>query len=110
MGYHDACGFRAGTCKPFLFFNVKTNEVTNLRLFPFTIMEGTLNDVMKLSIEESKKIISDLITEVCVHDGIFIPLWHNSTLSNRNEWKGWREVFEFMLAEIEKRKLENLFN
>jgi hypothetical protein len=110
IGYHDAYGFRAGTCRPFLFFNLKTNEVTNLRLFPFAFMEGTLNDVMQLSIEESKKIISDLITAVCAYEGIFIPLWHNSTLSNKDGWRGWREVFEYMLAEIEKRKLVNLFN
>jgi hypothetical protein len=110
IGYHDTYGFRAGTCKAFLFFNLLKNETTNLRLFPFAIMEGTLNDVMKLSIEESKKIISELISVVCKYEGIFIPLWHNSTLCNKDEWKGWRNVFEFMLTEIEKRKLVNLFN
>ncbi len=110
IGYHDGYGFRAGTCKSFLFFDLKKNEITNLRLFPFAIMEGTLNDVMKLSIEESKKIISNLISVVCEFKGIFIPLWHNSTLCNVHGWKNWREVFEFMLHEIEKRKLINLFN
>ncbi len=110
IGYHDAYGFRAGTCKLFLFFNLKTNQATNLLLFPFAIMEGTFNDAMKLSIEQSKKILSDLISEVCAYNGIFIPLWHNSTLSDKDGWKGWREVFEFMLAEIEKRKLANFFN
>jgi hypothetical protein len=110
IGYHDAYGFRAGTCRPFLFFNLKTNQTTNLRLFPFTIMEGTFNDAMKLSIEQSKKIMSDLISEVCAHNGMFIPLWHNSTLSDKDGWEGWREVFEYMLTEIEKRKLMNFFN
>ncbi len=110
IGYHDAYGFRAGTCKPFLFFNLKTNQTTNLRLFPFAIMEGTLNDVLKLSIEESKKIISDLIITASEYKGVFIPIWHNSTLSDKDEWKGWRKVFEHMLLEIEKRKLMNLFN
>lgn len=110
IGYHDAYGFRAGTCKPFLFFDLAKNEITNLRLFPFAIMEGTLNDVMKLSIDESKKIISDLISVVCEFKGIFIPLWHNSTLCNAQNWKNWRTVFEFMLYEIENRKLMNMFN
>ena len=110
MGYHDTYGFRAGTSKPFLFFNLKENEETNLRLFPFAIMEGTLNDVMRLNIDESKKIISGLINVVCKYEGIFIPLWHNSTLSDKDGWKGWRNVFEFMLNEIEKARLVNLFD
>ena len=37
IGYHDAYGFRAGTCKPFLFFDVEKNETTKLRLFPFAV-------------------------------------------------------------------------
>ncbi len=110
IGYHDAYGFRAGTCKPFLFFDLKKNEVTNLRLFPFAIMEGTLNDVLKLSISEAKKIITDLLNVVTENNGVFIPLWHNSTLSNKEYWKGWREVFEYMLEEIKNRKLINFAN
>ncbi len=110
IGYHDAYGFRAGTCKPFLFFDLEKNEATNLRLFPFAIMEGILNDVMKLSISEAKKIIIDLINVVAENNGVFIPLWHNSTLSNKEHWKGWREVFECMLDEIKNRKLVNFAN
>ena len=106
IGYHDTYGFRAGTCNSFLFFNLEKNETTNLRLFPFAIMEGTLDDVMKLDVNASKKIISDLITEVCKHNGLFIPLWHNSTLNSINR----REVLEYMLTEIERRKMKNLFN
>ncbi len=110
IGYHDAYGFRAGTCKPFFFFNLETNETTNLYLYPFSIMEGTLNDVMHLSISEAKKIITDLLNVVTENYGVFIPLWHDSTLSNSEHWKGWREVFEHMLDEKNKRKLINKVN
>ena len=110
IGYHNAYGFRAGTCKSFLFFNLEKNEITNLRLFPFAIMEGTLNDVMKLTISEAKKIVLDLINVVVENNGLFIPLWHNSTLSNKENWKGWREVFECMLDEIKNRNLINFAN
>ena len=110
IGYHDAYGFRAGTCKPFLFFDIEKNEVTTLRLFPFAFMEGTLNDVMHLSISEAKKIITDLLNVVAENKGVFIPLWHNSTLSNSEHWKGWREVFEHMLDEINNRKPVNIIN
>lgn len=107
IGYHDAYGFRAGTCKPFLFFDLEANEITNLRLYPFSIMEGTLNDVMHINISEAKKIINELLNVVVENEGLFIPLWHNSTLSNAGHWKNWREVFEFMLNEIEKKNIVN---
>jgi hypothetical protein len=69
-------------------------------------MEGTLDDVMKLNVQTSKKIMSDLIFEVCKYHGLFIPLWHNSTLTTKER----REIFEYMLDEIERRKMKNLFS
>jgi len=63
-----------------------------------------------MTIDEAKSIISKLIDVVYKCDGVFIPLWHNSTLYNRNEWKGWREIFEHTVQEIEKKNFENLFS
>ncbi len=108
-GYYYTYGFRAGTCHSFLFFDLVKNESTSLRLFPFAYMDGTLNDVLKMNIEQAKVVISKLVEVVYRYDGIFIPLWHNSTLYDRNGWKGWREVFEHTIHEIKKRDFDNLF-
>lgn len=108
-GYSGMYGYRAGTCNSFLFFNLAQNQPTNLRLYPFAYMDVTLNNYLNLSIEDSKKIISKLIRDIVTYKGIFIPLWHNSTLCDCNEWKGWRSVFEHTLQEIDKNRLENLF-
>jgi hypothetical protein len=110
MGYYYTYGFRAGTCNSFLFFDLVKNETTNLRLYPFAFMEGTLNDVLKLGIEEAKKTVSKLIGITHQHTGIFIPLWHNSTLCDSGEWEGWREVFEHMLDELKEKNFHNLFS
>ena len=110
IGYSAVYGFRAGTCNSFLFFDLKKNETTDLRLFPFTYMDVTLNNYLQLNIEESKKVVSNLINITYKYNGIFIPLWHNSTLCDCNEWKGWREVFEHTLKEIDNKSFENLFN
>lgn len=110
IGYYYTYGFRAGTCNSFLFFDLKKNETTALRLFPYSYMDGTLNDILKMSITEAKTVVSKLVDIVYKYDGIFIPLWHNSTLYNRNEWKGWREVFEHTIEEIDNKNFENLFS
>jgi hypothetical protein len=110
QGYYYTYGFRAGTCNSFLFFDLLKNETTSLRLYPFAYMDGTLNDVLKMNIEEAKTVVSNLIDVTYKYNGIFIPLWHNSTLCNCNEWKGWREVFEHTLKGINDKNFEDLFN
>lgn len=110
MGYSGYYGFRAGTCNSFLFFDLVNDQQTQLRLYPFAYMEVTLNNYLNLTIDEAKKIISRLVQTIKKYNGVFIPLWHNSTLCESKEWKGWREVFEHSLQEIMNNKLENIFN
>jgi hypothetical protein len=109
-GYYLCYGFRAGTCNPFLFFDLASNEITNLYLYPFASMDGTMNEVLKLSPEKAKLYISQLIETVKKYNGVFIPIWHNSTLSETGIWKGWRTVFEHMLKELEEKKIEPIVN
>jgi len=110
QGYSSIYGFRAGTCNSFLFFDLLKNETTNLRLYPFAYMDVTLNNYLQLTIEEAKKTVSKLIDTIYYYNGIFIPLWHNSTLCNCFEWKGWLQVFEHTLKEIDNKSMKNLFD
>ena len=40
MGFSGLPGFRAGTCKPFYFYDLKNEKSTGLKIFPITLMEG----------------------------------------------------------------------
>lgn len=93
MGYADHYGFRAGTSFGFTFFNLNTNEKTGLKLFPISYMDSTLKDYLKLSPKEAMNTIKELKSQVKEVGGNFIPLWHNHTISNAKEWKGWQKVF-----------------
>ncbi len=97
MGYYFINGFRAGTCHPFFFFDLMKNEATVLQLFPFIIMDTTLNHELKLSPEEAIIEIRKYIDTIKEYNGIFIPIFHNNNLSETHEWRGWRTVFETML-------------
>lgn len=94
MGYADQIGFRASIASPFYWYDLKKEEITDLKIHPFQIMEVTLRNYLKLSkpaaIEASKKIIL-AAKEV---DGMLTLLWHNNSLSNEKEWEGWRKVHE----------------
>lgn len=94
MGFAEETGFRAGTCSTFPFFDLTDNHETQLWIHPFCLMDTTLQKYKKLTPEESLEQIRQLIDEVKAVDGKFIGIWHNQNLSEKNEWKGWRQVLE----------------
>jgi hypothetical protein len=97
MGYPDEPGFRAGIARPYYFYDVISDEFTNLKIFPFQVMDVTLFNYKHLSPEVSRGVISELINETRKVGGLFISIWHNTSLLDNPEWHSWREVFEFMV-------------
>jgi len=103
MGYASSPGFRAGTSLPFKFYDIEKEQQTSLIVHPFTIMDVTLRQYMKLDPVEAInkiKLLIDKTRSVC---GIFTSLWHNESLSEFAEWKGWRNVFTEMIKEAVKK-------
>jgi len=97
LGYASEVGFRAGTCTPFKFFNLDANEATPLIIHPFSIMEGTLKDYQHKNTKDAMQCISQQITEIKNINGEFVSLFHNESLSNKDRWEGWQEVYEQMI-------------
>jgi hypothetical protein len=94
MGYASEPGFRASICTPFLFYNLNMEYETNITVHPFAYMEGTFAEYKKMKPFEAQDIIFQLIDEVKKVNGDFISLWHNHSLCEEGEWKGWKKVFE----------------
>ncbi len=97
MGYPDEPGFRAGIARPYLFYDVSSDQQTNLRVVPFQVMDGTLFQYKNLDPAASQEIILKLMNETRKAGGLFVSIWHNTSLLETPEWKGWRELFELML-------------
>ncbi len=98
MGYATHTGFRASICSPYYFYDLEGEQITKLKIHPFTAMDMTLNKYMKLSADAAEKKLSDLINIVKSVNGNFVSVWHNDSLSERGIWAGWRKVYESMLA------------
>jgi len=101
LGFAQQPGWRAGTTKPFPFFDLNSNQVLPIMMYPVSVMDGTLNEYMNYSPKQALELMKEIIDCVKRYNGVFIPLWHNETISNTGKWKAWRElVFEKMIQEL----------
>lgn len=98
MGYSDETGFRAGIARSFSFYDVLTDEPTPLRIIPFQIMDCTLMETKKLNPENAIIAIRKILNDVAAVGGEFVTIWHNTSLLENDEYRTWREVFEFTLS------------
>jgi hypothetical protein len=97
LGYSSMNGFRAGTCTPFYFYDLENEERSNLRIHPFIFMDSAMIDHLKITPEEAVKEISSLINQVKIYGGEAIGIWHNYSLSEKDQYIGWREVLTSIL-------------
>lgn len=98
MGFADHAGFRAGTSRPYKFYNLITDEATELMIHPFSVMDVSLAQYQQKTPEEALIQLASLIQNIKNVDGLFVSLWHNESLSERMEWKGWKRVYTEMLS------------
>jgi hypothetical protein len=105
MGFASEPGFRAGTSRSFLFFDLDTEFETKLRIHPFQVMDSTLCLYQKIQPEDAVKRVKNIIDETKKVGGTFTMLWHNESLSNMKPWVGWQNVYEEIIIEALKTDL-----
>ncbi|MEX0966672.1 MAG: polysaccharide deacetylase family protein [Bacteroidia bacterium] len=99
MGYAAETGFRAGTAKPFPFYDLEKEKQEKLMIHPFCVMDVTCRHYLELTPAQASERVQMLMQQVQRSGGTFISLWHNETLSETGIWSRWRKIFETMLAE-----------
>ena len=102
LGFTDRVGYRAGTARPFPFFNLIENRAESLVLHPSVIMDSALNYQMGLSADASIQKVSKLFRQQQNTGGEFGVVFHNEILSRISPWKGWERYFYSVLKLDEK--------
>ncbi len=97
FGYAEVVGFRAGTSRPFYFYDLSNECSTKLLIHPFAIMDVTLKDYLKLDATEAIGTIDAVIQGLKETNGIFVSLWHNESFDFKNQWAGWEPVYDHLL-------------
>ncbi|WP_338356679.1 polysaccharide deacetylase family protein [Yeosuana marina] len=95
MGYVNHIGFRAGTCTPFLFYDLDFEVQTPLKVWSYHLMDYAL--LKTKSLLDKKKVLNEVIDEVKKVDGEFVPVFHNYTFSESDRWDGFKELFNIII-------------
>jgi hypothetical protein len=98
LGYAEVPGFRASVSKSFFWYNLATEQETELRIHPFMIMDVTLNIYLKKNTAEAFEISKRIIDSCRRVGGELIVIWHNNSLCEQKQWQGWTEFYRDLLS------------
>ena len=99
MGYLNTIGFRAGTCTPFLFYDLDYEVQTPLKICSFQVIDFAL--LKTVSLLDKKQQLLRIINEIKQVDGTFTAIFHNYTFSSDERWKGYKELFNLVLESVD---------
>ncbi len=95
MGYVNHLGFRAGTCTPFLFYDVDFEVQTPLKVVPYQALDFAF--LKYNSLLDKEQALKRLIHSVKNVNGTFVPVFHNYTFSKQERWKHFKTLFNIIL-------------
>lgn len=78
MGYPDVYGFRAGTCTPFLFYDLNLEVTTPLRIYPYALNNRASRFLKETEIEGR---VWEIMQRVKAVDGTLIAIFSNEDFS-----------------------------
>ncbi len=89
--------FKTGLCRSYPAYDLKSDKELALTIHPVTVMDSTLNSYASLSPKQAISQVKSLNDTVRRFNGTMYTIWHNTSVSDYGEWKGWREVYEKVL-------------
>lgn len=103
LGYNDLAGFRGGIPYPFWAFDPQNGEEFRILEIPLNVMDVTLFEYMKLSVEKAFKFVKQLMNIVEKYHGVLTLNWHNDKFDELY-WKYYEELYIKVLKEAKRRR------
>lgn len=100
MGFGAAAGFRAGTGRSFLWFDLEQETSTTLRIYPFCFMDSTAHFEMKLKPEEAFSKLDAMAGYLRATGSCLTTVFHNFSLGSDPQWNGWRDEYARFIGRI----------
>jgi peptidoglycan/xylan/chitin deacetylase (PgdA/CDA1 family) len=96
LGFADAIGYRAGTARSFMAYDLERHRQLTLRVRPLHVMDVTLLGYMSVGLEAGFEMVAEMIRRTRQYGGAFSILWHNSSLETPRA----RQFYLKLLAEL----------
>jgi hypothetical protein len=97
MGYADHDGFRCGTGDDFPVFDFSARRQLRLKERPLVVMDGSLWQYRKLSVEESFGVL-DSYRRKAAHYHMKLTILFHSHSFDAIDWPGWKSLYEELLS------------
>ncbi|WP_025743973.1 DUF7033 domain-containing protein [Aquimarina pacifica] len=95
MGYPNHSGFRAGTCSPFMFYDLDYEVQTPLMIYSFCMAHlGKREDRNDEII--TKKEVELYLDKIRKVNGVFIPVFSNKLISDLQNQPFWKSILELI--------------
>lgn len=94
MGYPTKIGFRASIANPYPFFNLITNEQTDLMIHPFFMMDTTLIKYKRIKADKIENYLRPIFQDIKEVEGNIGFIFHNESPGGWKHWKNWSTLFE----------------
>lgn len=94
MGFPAYSGFRAGTCTPFLFYDLDYEVQTPLKVHSFCITPKSFAHPTEEN--KVKEEIISYVKKVKRVQGTFIPVFSNGLFGDLNPQSFWKSIFTFV--------------
>jgi hypothetical protein len=94
MGYNNHLGFRAGICTSFPFFDLENNEISQLMIHPFCMVDKCFKLHLRIRSTEvvyHSRVMMEAIKSV---GGDFTVIFHNDTLGTKKMWQNWKTIYQ----------------
>lgn len=98
MGYADTPGFRAGTCTPFLWYDLQLEKTTHLRVHPIAVNDIVLGRERTFNTDTTLNKWGSLINHVKLLNGHFYIVWHHDSLPESGKGKAGRSLYTQLLS------------
>ncbi len=95
MGYSRYSGFRAGTCSPFMFYDLDYEVQTPLKIHSFCFANLGYREGFESETSARNEIIS-YVEKIKKVDGVFIPVFSNILFGELYGQLFWKSIFEFI--------------
>jgi hypothetical protein len=101
MGYGSINGFRASVASSFFWYDLEKEIKTSLNVHPFCFMDANSYYEQKLNAEQAYEELMHYYNICKEVNGTLITIWHNNFLGTASTFKGWRDIYEKFIAQVQ---------